>query len=168
MGRLALSCVLVAGCAAPIVEQPRSTLVELPVELPSEPSVAAEPLLAWPVRAAITSPFGPRDGRAHEGLDLAVPDGTPVVAAADGQVSYASSKMRGYGHAVIVRHAGGIETLYAHNQELLVAEGAAVRRGQLIARSGHSGRVTAPHLHFEVRKDGRAVDPVPLLDSGRE
>lgn len=119
--------------------------------------------LEWPVIAPLSSPFGWRDGRPHDGIDLAVPDGTPVRAADDGAVAFAGDRLRGYGRLVILEHAGGLVTVYAHNEALLVAEGERVARGQVIARSGHTGRVTAPHLHFEVRAGGRAVDPLPWL-----
>lgn len=119
--------------------------------------------LSWPARAAVTSLFGPRDGRPHDGIDLAVPDGTPVRSAASGRVVYAGDRVSGYGRMLIVDHGGGLSTVYAHNEALLVGEGATVGSGQTIARSGHSGRATAPHLHFEVRLDGEAIDPLPLL-----
>ena len=120
--------------------------------------------LAWPVRAEISSPFGWRDGKPHEGIDLKVADGTEVRAAADGEVVYASDKLRGYGRLVILRHDDHLVTIYAHNSELLVSEGDRVGRGALISRSGHTGHVTAPHLHFEVREDNVPQDPVRYLD----
>lgn len=119
--------------------------------------------MSWPIATSISSGFGPRDGRQHLGIDLVVPQGTPVRAACDGVVAYAGTKLRGYGRLLIVKHGGGLSTVYAHNRELLVREGAAVARGQIIALSGATGHVTAPHLHFEVRVDGAAIDPVPLL-----
>jgi murein DD-endopeptidase MepM/ murein hydrolase activator NlpD len=119
--------------------------------------------LDWPVAATISSPFGERDGRPHDGVDLAVADGTPVRAAAAGQVVYAGDRLRGYGRMVVLRHDDHLVTIYGHNQKLLVAEGAAVAAGQVISLSGHSGRATAPHLHFEVRADGVALDPERLL-----
>jgi murein DD-endopeptidase MepM/ murein hydrolase activator NlpD len=121
--------------------------------------------LDWPVAAPLTSPFGRRDGRPHEGIDLSAPDGTAVHAACDGVVVYAGSKLAGYGRLVILSHAGERATVYAHNQALLIHLGQAVTRGQVIARSGHSGRVTAPHVHFELRvgTPPRAIDPLPWL-----
>ena len=120
-------------------------------------------VLAWPVRGPISSPFGVREGRLHQGVDLRVPDGTPVRAADDGEVIYAGRGLRGYGHLVVLRHLGDLSTVYAHNSSILVAERQQVLRGQPIALSGHSGRATAPHLHFEVRRGPHAVDPQPLL-----
>jgi murein DD-endopeptidase MepM/ murein hydrolase activator NlpD len=122
--------------------------------------------LSWPVDAPLSSPFGVRDGRPHLGIDLAVPEGTPVHAACDGVVAYAGAKLRGYGNLVILAH-GLLATVYAHNSALLVREGEKVLRGSLIARSGATGHVTAPHLHFEVRRDGKATDPLEYLPHGQ-
>jgi murein DD-endopeptidase MepM/ murein hydrolase activator NlpD len=130
--------------------------------LTAKPADAGGPL-AWPVQAAISSRFGTREGRPHEGIDLAVGDGTEVRAAAAGRVVYAGSGVRGYGNLVVVQHADGLTTLYAHNSQLLVAEGAEVARGEVISLSGHSGRATAPHLHFEVRMGEVARDPERYL-----
>lgn len=123
-------------------------------------------LLAWPVRGIVSSLFGTRDGHPHQGIDIAVPDDTPVRAAAAGEVVYAGSRLRGYGHLVMLRHDGlldGLVTIYAHNSKLLVQEGQRVARGQIIARSGHSGHVTGPHVHFEVRANGAPTDPYAWL-----
>jgi murein DD-endopeptidase MepM/ murein hydrolase activator NlpD len=119
--------------------------------------------LAWPVNGPLASPFGRRDGKPHDGIDLAVKEGTPVFSACAGIVAYAGDKLRGYGRLIILAHAGGLATVYAHNSQLEVKEGDAVGRGQLIARSGATGHVTAPHLHFEVRKDNRPEDPLKYL-----
>lgn len=127
----------------------------------------------WPVRqATISSGFGMRRGRVHEGIDLKAPKGSPVRAAASGRVVYASW-MRGYGRILVLYHGDGISTVYAHNQQHLVSAGDWVQQGQEIAKLGDSGHTTGAHLHFEVRKDGRAVNPLtfafregPLL-SGR-
>jgi murein DD-endopeptidase MepM/ murein hydrolase activator NlpD len=122
--------------------------------------------LSWPVDAPLSSPFGVRDGRPHQGIDLAVPEGTPVRAACDGVVAYAGAKLRGFGKLVILSH-GELATVYAHNSALLVREGESVTRGQVVARSGATGHVTAPHLHFEVRRDGTATDPLEYLPHGQ-
>ncbi len=123
--------------------------------------------LNWPVAAPISSPFGPRDGRPHDGIDLAVPEGTPVRAACEGRVAYAGSKLRGYGNLVLIDHGGGLSTVYAHNQMLLVHEGDELARGSVVARSGNTGHSTAPHLHFEVRADGKPRDPLLFLTDGQ-
>ncbi|HUK65959.1 MAG TPA: peptidoglycan DD-metalloendopeptidase family protein [Anaeromyxobacteraceae bacterium] len=121
-----------------------------------------------PALPTITSPYGlrqdPFDGHMtrHEGVDLRAAEGTPIQAAASGVVRRAGL-LGGYGEAVEIDHGGGLTTLYAHASELLVKEGDSVTPGQAIARVGHSGRATGPHLHFEVRQDGKAADPVEFL-----
>jgi lipoprotein NlpD len=118
----------------------------------------------WPLdAAAVGSPFGHREGRQHEGIDLPAPIGTPVHAAGDGQVIYAGDGIRGYGNLVVVEHAGDLLTVYAHNSELLVREGDRVVAGQRIALVGQSGRASGPHLHFEVRSGQIPQDPMTYL-----
>jgi murein DD-endopeptidase MepM/ murein hydrolase activator NlpD len=159
---LAVAAAALGGCAAPLEEAPAvSTIRELTVT-PADVTAPCASML-WPVDAPISSPFGPRDGRAHAGIDLAVASDTPVRAACDGVVAYAGNGMRGYGNLVILRHEGQLATMYAHNSALLVHEGELVLRGQVIARSGQTGHATAPHLHFEVRKDSIARDPLGYL-----
>ena len=116
----------------------------------------------WPVHGVLTSYYGWRWGRMHEGIDLAVPNGTPVVSAAAGTVIVAGW-MGGYGNLVVVDHGGGISTAYAHNTSVTVGPGTQVAQGQLIAYSGNTGHSTGPHLHFEVRVNGAAVDPLGYL-----
>ncbi|HSO02378.1 MAG TPA: M23 family metallopeptidase, partial [Gaiellaceae bacterium] len=118
--------------------------------------------LIWPVNEPITSSFGWRWGRMHEGIDLAVPNGTPVVASAAGTVIVAGW-MGGYGNLVVVDHGGGISTAYGHNTSVTVGAGQQVMQGQLIAYSGNTGHSTGPHVHFEVRVNGGAVDPMGYL-----
>ena len=115
-----------------------------------------------PVQGRISSPFGPRWGRHHDGKDYAVPIGTPVKAAGGGRVVYVGWSS-GYGNTVIVQHQQGMRTLYAHLNSFNVSSGQRVNRGQVIARSGNTGRSTGPHLHFEVRVNGRPVDPAGYL-----
>lgn len=128
--------------------------------------------LLWPVGGGkLASRFGPRSGSFHDGLDISAPTGTPVYAAHTGTVLYADNKLGGYGNLVILRGDDDLITVYAHNQKLLVKPKQRVRRGELIAKVGSTGRSTGPHLHFEVRtKDSRqrmvAVDPWPLLAAG--
>jgi murein DD-endopeptidase MepM/ murein hydrolase activator NlpD len=117
----------------------------------------------WPVPGgAVTSPFGKRDSGHHDGIDVQAPIGTAVRAARGGEVLY-SGTLRGYGNLVIVDHGGGFATIYAHNQRNLVRVGERVRNGQTIALLGATGQVSGPHLHFEVRKQNVARDPLLFL-----
>lgn len=120
----------------------------------------------WPVEAPLTSPFGLRlrgiRPDLHRGVDLAVPEGTPVRAMAGGQVRLAGTQ-RGYGTVVWLDHGGAVLTVYAHLSGTAVATGGRVRGGDVIGWSGSSGDAAGPHLHFEVWRWGRQVDPVPLL-----
>jgi murein DD-endopeptidase MepM/ murein hydrolase activator NlpD len=110
----------------------------------------------------LTSSFGWRWGRMHEGIDIAVGNGTPVVASASGTVIVAGW-MGGYGNLVVVDHGNGIATAYGHNTSIAVGVGQSVAQGQLIAYSGNTGYSTGPHVHFEVRVNGAAVDPLGYL-----
>jgi murein DD-endopeptidase MepM/ murein hydrolase activator NlpD len=121
--------------------------------------------MLWPLRGVLYSKFGPRQGQHHDGIDIAAPSGTLVTAAAGGKVVYAGVQS-GYGSIVILRHAGGLLTVYAHASELLVREGEAVEAGAPVARVGQSGRTTGPHLHFEVREGTRPRDPLRWLRGG--
>ena len=116
----------------------------------------------WPVQGVLTSYYGWRWGRMHEGIDIAVPNGTPVVASAAGTVIVAGWT-GGYGNLVVIDHGGGIATAYAHNTSVAVGSGQQVAQGQLIAYSGNTGNSTGPHVHFEVRVNGGAVDPLGYL-----
>ena len=118
--------------------------------------------LVWPVHGVLTSYYGWRWGRMHEGIDLAVASGTPVVSAAAGRVVWAGW-MGGYGNLVVVDHGGGVATAYAHNTSVTVGQGQQVAQGQLIAYSGNTGNSTGPHVHLEVRVNGSAVDPLGYL-----
>ncbi|MEO5634260.1 peptidoglycan DD-metalloendopeptidase family protein [Gaiella sp.] len=127
---------------------------------PTAPSSGAT--LAWPVSGPVTSGFGPRWGRMHEGIDIAVGTGTPVGAAAAGTVIHAGW-LGGYGNLVVIDHGGGLSTAYAHNSSLVVGEGTAVSAGTVVALSGNTGNSSGPHVHFEVRMNGAAVDPLRYL-----
>jgi murein DD-endopeptidase MepM/ murein hydrolase activator NlpD len=118
--------------------------------------------LIWPVSGPVTSGFGWRWGRMHEGIDIAVPTGTPVSAAASGRVIYAGW-MGGYGNLVVIDHGGGLATAYGHNSSVVVGNGGSVSQGQTVAFAGSTGHSTGPHVHFEVRVNGAAVDPLGYL-----
>jgi murein DD-endopeptidase MepM/ murein hydrolase activator NlpD len=118
--------------------------------------------LIWPVSGPVTSGFGWRWGRMHEGIDIAVPTGTAVSAAASGRIIYAGW-MGGYGNLVVIDHGGGLATAYGHNSSIVVGNGGSVSQGQTIAFAGSTGHSTGPHVHFEVRVNGAAVDPLGYL-----
>jgi lipoprotein NlpD len=125
-------------------------------------SARGAPPLAWPLKGVLYGRYGVRAGKRHDGIDIAAPEGTPVLAAAPGTVLYAGEQP-GYGAIVILKHEGGLVTLYAHNARILVEEGARVRAGEPIARVGQTGRTTGPHLHFEVRDGTRPRNPLLFL-----
>lgn len=122
----------------------------------------------WPVDGPVSSPFGVRrdglDFRIHRGIDIAVPTGTPVRAMAPGRVHFAGT-LSGYGKVVFIDHPGRTRTVYAHLSEIHVRTGDRITGRPVIGLSGATGRVTGPHLHFEIQRFGRAEDPVPLLGS---
>jgi murein DD-endopeptidase MepM/ murein hydrolase activator NlpD len=137
------------------------------LRVPSRGGVPAAPQRAeqgfiWPVNGRISSRFGPRGRGFHYGVDIIAPVGTVVRAAESGVVSY-SGWMSGYGRVVIITHASGLQTVYAHNSVNLVREGQRVNKGDPIARVGSTGNATCPHLHFEMRRNGRPVDPLEFL-----
>jgi len=120
------------------------------------------PHFIWPVSGPITSPFGMRWGTLHPGIDIGVPTGTPVHAAAAGTVAWCGW-MSGYGNLVMINHGGGYATLYGHNSRVAVSCGQDVTQGEVIAYSGCTGFCTGPHVHFEVRVNGTPVDPLGYL-----
>jgi murein DD-endopeptidase MepM/ murein hydrolase activator NlpD len=125
------------------------------------------PSFRWPVQGRVITGFGPKpNGQQNDGINLAVPEGTPVKAAEDGVVAYAGNELKGYGNLVLVRHPNGYVTAYAHASELLVKRNDQVKRGQVIARAGQTGNVSSPQLHFEIRKGAAPVDPTQFLNGG--
>ncbi|TDT63641.1 peptidoglycan DD-metalloendopeptidase family protein [Fonticella tunisiensis] len=124
--------------------------------------VSPLPGIIWPLRGKITSGFGPRDGRMHNGLDIAAPTGTNIKAALDGKVIFSGWK-NGYGNIVILNNGNGVETYYAHNSSNLVKVGQDVSKGQVIAKVGSNGNATGSVLHFEVRKGGKPYNPLIFL-----
>ena len=123
------------------------------------------PTFRWPVRGKVITSYGAKtNGKANDGINLAVPEGTPVKAAEDGVVAYSGNELKGYGNLVLVRHSNGYVTAYAHASELLVKRGDTIKRGQIIAKSGQSGEVGSPQLHFEIRKGSSPVDPLQFLN----
>ena len=142
----------------------------------AEPSPAAIPRpprragrrFAWPVQGNVISGFGPKAGGFYnDGINIAVRPGTPVRAAENGVVTYVGNELRGFGNLLLLRHEGGWVTAYAHAERIGVKPGDIVRRGQVIARAGRSGRVSHPQLHFEIRKGRQAVNPLRHLPKPR-
>ncbi|MBI2716341.1 MAG: peptidoglycan DD-metalloendopeptidase family protein [Rhizobiales bacterium] len=169
---------------APQVAQPRTVAVEKKVASaptqnarmatqapPTTDTIAksaeptgAMPSFRWPVRGRVIAAFGANtNGTQNDGINLAVPAGTPVKAADDGVVAYAGNELKGYGNLVLIRHSNGYVSAYAHASELLVKRGDAIKRGQVIANAGQTGNVTSPQLHFEIRKGSTPVDPAKYL-----
>jgi murein DD-endopeptidase MepM/ murein hydrolase activator NlpD len=121
--------------------------------------------LRWPATGRVIAGFGPAaNGQPNNGINIALPENTPVKAAEDGVVTYAGNELTAYGNLVQVRHPNGYSTVYAHVKELLVKRGDPVKRGQPIARSGQTGNVNAPQLHFQVRKGASPLDPMKFLN----
>ena len=117
----------------------------------------------WPVNGTLTKSFGFVSGRQHNGIDIATPSGTPVQAAASGTVAYSDNTLKGYGNMIILSHSSGLSTVYAHNKRNLVKKGQSVKKGDVIALVGSTGAASGPHLHFEVRLRGNAVNPMDYL-----
>jgi murein DD-endopeptidase MepM/ murein hydrolase activator NlpD len=117
----------------------------------------------WPVEGKITETFHDTEPQRHQGIDIPSPLGTPIKASSSGTVVYSSNTIKGYGNLIILRHSEGFVTVYAHNQMNLVEEGDRVEKGQVIGRVGETGRATGPHLHFEIRRNNKAVDPMLFL-----
>ncbi|WP_245454159.1 M23 family metallopeptidase [Aquabacter cavernae] len=164
-----------AAAAAPVAVAAATPAAAKPAATPAKPAVAAAaaeeaddspraagsgPQFRAPVRGRVISSFGPKPGGTrNDGVNFAVPEGTSVRSAEDGTVAYAGNELKGYGNLVLVKHADGYVTAYAHASELLVKRGDTVRRGQIIAKAGQSGGVATPQLHFEIRKGSQPVDP---------
>jgi len=173
----------VAARQAPAVAQPHAAPLEKVASLPTqnvrmatqEPPAAETPVktaeaagsmpsFRWPVRGHVIAGFGPKtNGGQNDGINLAVPEGTPIKAADDGVVAYSGNELKGYGNLVLIRHANGFVSAYAHASELMVKRGDTIKRGQVIAHAGQTGNVTSPQLHFEIRKGSTPVDPAKYL-----
>jgi murein DD-endopeptidase MepM/ murein hydrolase activator NlpD len=163
--------VAAAAPAGPVQKANLAVATTTPAEAVVKPAVkAAEatgalPTFRWPVRGRVIAAYGAKtNGKVNDGINVAVPEGTPVKAAEDGVVAYAGNELKGYGNLILVRHANGYVTAYAHASELLVKRGDSIKRGQVIAKSGQSGEVASPQLHFEIRKGSTPVDPLQFLN----
>jgi murein DD-endopeptidase MepM/ murein hydrolase activator NlpD len=142
---------------------PEAAVTEAPVK--TAEATGALPTFRWPVRGRVVTGYGAKtNGKSNDGINVAVPEGTPVKAAEDGVVAYSGNELKGYGNLILVRHSNGYVTAYAHASELLVKRGETIKRGQIIAKSGQSGEVGSPQLHFEIRKGSSPVDPLQFLN----
>jgi murein DD-endopeptidase MepM/ murein hydrolase activator NlpD len=130
---------------------------------PPRPGVKTDAEFVWPIHGPINSPFGPRNGRLHAGIDIGSPNYQEVVAAADAEVIYANDTRGPLGKAVVLQHGRGMRTVYAHLSIIIARERDTVRQGQAIGGVGETGRATGPHLHFEVRRSGAPVNPEDYL-----
>jgi murein DD-endopeptidase MepM/ murein hydrolase activator NlpD len=162
--------VVASAPAEKITPQPKAVAPEPKAEpqttasLPkAEEAPASNADFRWPARGRVIAGYAGKGG--NEGINIAVPEGTPVKAAEGGVVAYAGSELKGYGNLVLIRHPNGYVSAYAHNGELNVKRGEQVKRGQVVAKSGQSGNVNSPQLHFELRKGSTPVDPVPYLSN---
>lgn len=155
------------------VEPPEKPSIQREATGAAPPAGATAPLrprvgkgFDWPVQGKIIEGYGTGPNGTHnDGINIAARPGEPVRAADAGVVAYAGNELRGYGNLVLIKHPGGYMTAYAHNSQLLVKRGEAVRRGQEIAKAGSTGTVDAPQVHFEIRQGTRALDPTSLLPS---
>lgn len=164
--------VVASAPADKVTAQPRAVAPAPAPEPKAEPQTTAslpkaeEPAGAefrWPARGRVIAGYAGKGG--NEGINIAVPEGTPVKAAEGGVVAYAGSELKGYGNLVLIRHPNGYVSAYAHNGELAVKRGETVKRGQVVAKSGQTGNVNSPQLHFELRKGSTPVDPMPYLSN---
>ena len=147
------------GAQVPVSVRPSISFRRIP-----KPAPRAGKGFQWPVQGRVVSTFGAKSkGLRNDGINIAAPRGAPVVAAENGVVVYAGNELRGFGNLVLIKHAGGWVSAYAHNDRLVVQRGDKVRKGQQIARVGSTGGVTSPQLHFELRKGKRARDPRKYL-----
>jgi lipoprotein NlpD len=121
------------------------------------------PNFIWPIEGKIYDTFDDSEKKRHQGIDISSPLGTPIRASSPGSVIYSDNKIKGYGNLIILRHSEEFVTIYAHNQVNLVEEGSWVEGGEIIGKVGQTGRATGPHLHFEIRKNNKAIDPIPYL-----
>lgn len=146
-------------------EAPAAELPEAQSPVKAADATNAVPTFRWPVRGRVITGYGAKNnGKQNDGINVAVPEGTPVKAAEDGVVAYSGSELKGYGNLILVRHSNGYVTAYAHASELMVKRGDTIKRGQVIAKSGQTGEVGSPQLHFEIRKGSSAVDPLQFLN----
>jgi murein DD-endopeptidase MepM/ murein hydrolase activator NlpD len=153
-----------APAPVPAPAPPQAVASLPPVPPPAAPLPEHAGQFAWPVRGPVLVGYGPgANGTQNDGINIAAPLGTPVLAASDGVVAYAGNELRGFGNLILLKHADGWTTAYAHCESISVKRGERVKRGQPIARVGATGAVSEPQLHFELRRGTRALDPQSYL-----
>ena len=161
---------------APLEPEPQAAVVAAPLPRAKleasrgaagrEPPPLSGNGFLWPVRGKIASSFGSKpNGTRNDGINIRAAEGAPVVAAENGIVVFAGDEIPGYGRMILISHADGFMSAYAHNRELLVSVGEQVERGQRVAKVGRTGNVSSPQLHFELRDGKEPLDPVALLDA---
>ncbi|WP_161958811.1 LysM peptidoglycan-binding domain-containing M23 family metallopeptidase [Ferruginivarius sediminum] len=152
-----------AGSTQSTEAKPASISTPAPKEIPKPPPRSSGRFL-WPVKGDIITRFGPqKDGLHNDGINIAAARGSTIRAAENGVVAYIGNELRGFGNLLLIKHADGWITAYAHTDRILVKRGQKIRRGHAIARVGSTGGVSRPQLHFEVRQGSRAVDPLKVL-----
>jgi murein DD-endopeptidase MepM/ murein hydrolase activator NlpD len=149
---------------APVAETDLRAIAEAPPPPGAQRWTRGSGRFAWPVRGRVVSTFGRKGGGlVNDGVNIAAPLGTPIRAAHAGTVVYVGNEVRGFGNLILIRDASGVVTAYAHADAVAVRQGQSVREGQVIGRVGRTGAVNTPQLHFQVRRDGRPVDPLRYL-----
>lgn len=149
----------------PVAKPTKSVIEEAEKDTSAAPGSTGISKLRWPVKGRTLTGYGQADaGKVNDGVDISVPNGTPVKAAENGVVIYAGTGLKDFGNTVLVRHDNGLVTVYGHAGNILVKRGQTIKRGQEIAKSGMSGNTKVPKLHFEVRKDSKPVNPITFLE----
>jgi murein DD-endopeptidase MepM/ murein hydrolase activator NlpD len=148
----------------PAASPPAASPPEQPAEAEPIKAADAAPRFRWPVRGQVIASFGLKaDGQRNDGIDIAVPESTPIKAADDGVVIYSGNQLKSFGNLVLVRHSNNYVTVYAHAREVRVKQGDQIKAGEVIGTSGQTGNVDTPQLHFEIRQGSTPVDPMRLL-----
>jgi murein DD-endopeptidase MepM/ murein hydrolase activator NlpD len=148
----------------PAAKPPAASPPDTPADADPIKTEEAAPRFHWPLRGEVVSGFGPKaDGLRNDGIDIAVPENTPIKAADDGVVIYSGNQLKSFGNLVLVRHSNEYVTAYAHAKEVRVKPGDTIKAGEVIGTAGQTGNVATPQLHFEIRKGATPVDPVRML-----
>lgn len=159
-----LSAPKLSAANPPAPNPPARSPAEAPASADLLQQTDAAPSFRWPVRGQVIAGFGPKpDGQRNDGIDIAVPENTPIKAADDGVVIYSGNQLKSFGNLVLVRHGNDYVTAYAYAKEVRVKKGDTIKSGEVIGTSGQTGNAAAPEVHFEIRKGSTPVDPIRLL-----